>query len=312
MNEAIDRITVPKACRDSIGIKGVCSTTYPYNLDSLGISLSKAAKLADSSKLTAKEFVEEAVEDAWGSVFSDLRVQGFMVQGVKYTYKHEFRTDTTAEASYTDTYTRGCEFEQFFINKVKLKAVGDVTVALTLTYGSTAVTLYSGALSDETLTVTVDSPFPYEEIEFGLTVSGTGELYKANGDSPIAVDGYRECSENLFYCRYHDYLVQAVMYKAAAMILNNAIFNDRYNDVLAFQRNDIAVRIAQLDSSLNVLPNPEKINKYGLYQQEIEKINDKLKQIVKRLYTHSDNYYQDGCGCCFECAEYISTKTVIP
>ena len=312
MNETIDRITISNACRDVIGIKGVCSTTYPYNLDSLGISLSKAAKLADSSKLTAKEFVEEAVEDAWGHVFSDLRVQGFMVQGVKHTYKQEFSTETASGASFTDTYTRGCEFEQFFINKVKLKATGSVTVDLSVEYNGESLELYAGALADETLTVTVDSPFPYEELEFVLTVSGTGSLYKANGDSPILVDGYRMCSENLFYCRYHEMLVQAVMYKAAALLLNNAIFNDRYNDILAFQRNDIAVRIAQLDSSLNVLPNPEKINKYGLYQQEIEKINDKLKQITRKNYTHSDNYYTDGCGCCFECAEYISTKTVIP
>jgi glutamate mutase epsilon subunit len=98
------------------------------------------------------------------------------------------------------------------------------------------------------------------------------------------------------------------MYKAVALILNNAIFNDRYNDILAFQRNDIAVRIAQLDSSLNVLPNPDKINKYGLYQQEIDKINDKLKAIVKRVYTLNSG----DCGCCFECAEYITTKLTIP
>ena len=35
------------ACRDVIGVKGLCDKNYPYNLDSLGISLQKASKLAD-------------------------------------------------------------------------------------------------------------------------------------------------------------------------------------------------------------------------------------------------------------------------
>ena len=32
------------ACRDVIGVKGLCDKNYPYNLDSLGISLQKASK----------------------------------------------------------------------------------------------------------------------------------------------------------------------------------------------------------------------------------------------------------------------------
>ena len=57
------------ACRDVIGVKGVCNKTYPYYLDSLGISLSKAAKLADSSMVTARELIDESINDAWGFVF---------------------------------------------------------------------------------------------------------------------------------------------------------------------------------------------------------------------------------------------------
>lgn len=309
MNQTINRITIPKSCRDVIGIKGVCSTTYPYNLDSLGISLSKAAKLADSSKITAKEFVEEAVEQAWGHVLSDLKVQGFMVQGVKYKYKNDFIDDTTTGNAHSITLTRGCEFEQFFFNKVKLKVSGELDVVLNLNYNGTELELYSGALEDETLTVTVDSPFPYEEVELTLTTTGTGQIYETNNGTPIWFDAYRACSEKEFFCSYHDMLVDAVMYKAAALILNNALFNDRYNDILAFQRNDIAIRVSQLDSSLNLLNSENRINKYGLYQQEIEKANDKLKAIVTKYYT---NMYEYDCGCCFECAEYITSKLAIP
>ena len=89
MNQTINSITIANACRDVIGIKGVCSDTYAHYLDSLGISLSKAAKLADSSKQSAREFVEEAVEEAWGHVFSDLKIQGFVVQGVRHQYTQE-------------------------------------------------------------------------------------------------------------------------------------------------------------------------------------------------------------------------------
>ena len=29
-------------CRDVIGVRGMCATEYPYNLDTLGISFNKA------------------------------------------------------------------------------------------------------------------------------------------------------------------------------------------------------------------------------------------------------------------------------
>lgn len=303
MNQTINSITIANACRDVIGIKGVCSDTYAHYLDSLGISLSKAAKLADSSKQSAKEFVDEAVEQAWGHVFSDLKIQGFMVQGVRHQYTQEFGTELLDTGTYTVDLTRGCDFEQFYFNKVKLKVVGSVNVDLVMQYNDTELELYSGDLEDETLTVTVDSPFPYEDVTFSLTSTGTG-LFYAVGETPILYDGYLECSEKEFYCKYHKYLTQAVMYKAAALILNNALFNDRYNDILAYGGGEIAIRVSQLDSSLNLLNTENRINKYGLYQQEIDKINDKLKAIVSR-----------DCickSCCFECNEYISTKITIP
>lgn len=299
----IDREIIPNACRDSIGVRGACSGTPSFYLDSIGISLSKAAKLSDSATVTARQLIDDSIESAWGSVFSDLKVQGFKVPGVTKRFTKEFTTETVGAGTYTVELTRSCEFEQFWFNKVQFKVDGDLDLVASLSYGNTSTDLFNDSAGDETVTIFIDTAFPYETSTLTLTATGTGELYTVDGESPINYDGYLECSEKLFFCKYHNYLTQAVMYKAAALILNNSLFNDRYNDLIAYKKDEIAIRVSQLDSSLNLLNTENRINKYGLYQQEIDKINDKLKRII-----------DSGChcGCCFECAEYISTKIVMP
>ena len=82
------------------------------------------------------------------------------------------------------------------------------------------------------------------------------------------------------------YLVNAVMYKASANILNSSLFSDRYNDLIVYKKRRDCIRIAQLDSSLNGLPTDFRIRNKGFYQLEIIKINDKLKEIVKTVLLH--------------------------
>jgi hypothetical protein len=119
-------VVTPSACRDVIGVKGVCAETYPYYLDSLGISLSKTSKLADSSMVTAKELIEEAVEMGWSDVFSDLRADGFRANGVQDVLETFFTEDTYKDAgSYSFEVERKCDIEQIFIGKLKVKVVGD-------------------------------------------------------------------------------------------------------------------------------------------------------------------------------------------
>ena len=98
------------------------------------------------------------------------------------------------------------------------------------------------------------------------------------------------------------HLVKAVMYKSAAFILNASLFSDRYNDLIVYKSNEIALRISQLDSSLNLLGKDGRINEKGKYQLEIENINNKLKEIVKQSY----------CTCCFKCDNVISSSISIP
>ena len=292
----------PNMCRDVIGVRGLCATTYPYYLDTLGISLSKTAKLADSSMVTARQLIDESVEFAWGEVFSDLRVDGFRVAGIRDSVNPIFTDQTLGEGTYTFTVERNCDIEQIFIGVLKIKAIGDVNISLTSQYNGSTSAVFGDSLSDETLIVTIDNHYPYNSISFTAVVSGTGEVQMTSDGGIMAVNAHTECSERLFYCKYWMHLVKAVMYKAAAFILNASLFSDRYDDLVIYKSNEIALRISQLDSSLNLLRNDGRINEKGKYQLEIENINNKLKEIVKQSY----------CTCCFECDNLISSRITIP
>lgn len=303
MAEVTAELVVPtNKCRDVIGVRGLCATTYPYYLDTLGISLSKTAKLADSSAVTARQLVDDAVEFAWGEVFSDLRVDGFRVGGIRETINPTFTDQTLGAGTYTFTVERNCDIEQIFIGVLKIKAIGDVDITLTSQYNGSTSAVYGDTLSDETLIVTIDNHYPYDSITFTSVVSGSGVVQMTSDGGIMAVNAHTECSEKLFYCKYWMHLVKAVMYKSAAFILNASLFSDRYNDLVVYKSNEIALRISQLDSSLNLLGKDGRINEKGKYQLEIENINNKLKEIVKQSY----------CTCCFECDNVISSRITIP
>lgn len=293
----------PFKCRDVIGVRGVCETTYPYYLDTLGISLSKASDLADSSKVTGRQLIDDAIEMAWQDVFSDLRADGFMVNGVQRTHETFFNTtQTKGEGTYTLSLYKSCDIEQTFIGKLIVSVSGELNVVLTATLDGVTQTVYSGDLEDEDLTVTFDNFYNAENIDFTLVATGDGEMKATDDGGVMKIDSYTMCSERLFYCKYWSYLVRAVMYKTVAHILNASLFSDRYNDLITYKKDEIAVRISQLDSSMNLLGTVERINTKGMYQKEIENINLKLKQIVKNSY----------CTCCFECDNVISSSIAIP
>ena len=303
MAEVTAQLVIPtNKCRDVIGVRGLCATTYPYYLDTLGISLSKTAKLADSSAVTARQLVDDAVEFAWGEVFSDLRVDGFRVGGIRETINPTFTDQTLGAGTYTFTVERNCDIEQIFIGVLKIKAIGDVDITLTSQYNGSTSAVYGDTLSDETLIVTIDNHYPYDSITFTAVVSGSGVVQMTSDGGIMEINAHTECSEKLFYCKYWMHLVKAVMYKSAAFILNASLFSDRYNDLVVYKSNEIALRISQLDSSLNLLGKDGRINEKGKYQLEIENINNKLKEIVKQSY----------CTCCFECDNVISSRITIP
>lgn len=292
-----DYIIIPNACRDVIGVRGVCSTAYPYYLDTLGVSLSKTAKLADSSRVTAQRLIEESVDMAWWDVFQDLRVDGFALNGIQKVKDNYFVDEELGEGTYTLRIERDCDIEKIYLGVVKLIVTGDLDVTLSVKYNGSTNVVYGDPLSDETLSVTIDNHYPYEFVEFTLVAAGTGTLRKTSDGGVIQLNAHTECDEKLFYCKYWVHLVKAVMYKAAAHILNASLFSDRYNDLVVYKREEIETRITQLDTSFNT-----NVNAKGFYQLEIENANRKLKQIVKQSY----------CTCCFECDNVISSHITIP
>lgn len=285
-------------CKDVIGVRGLCDTTYPYYLDSMGISLAKASKIADSSHITGKNLIDEAVEFGWEQVFKDLRIDGFMVNGVRNILKQNLGTELKDLGTYTTTLSRDCDIEYIFLNNISIQVSGEVTALVSIIYNGVETILYNDVLEDEELRVNIDGQFNTDEIVLKVVASGSGKLY----DGIIGYDGYTMCSEQLFYCKYWNYLVQAVMMQATVYILNNTFFSDRYNDFSVYKKEEAVIRISQLDSNYNLLNAENRINKKGLYQIEIERINSKLKEIVKQSY----------CTCCFECDNIISSKITIP
>ena len=290
------------ACRDVIGVRGMCNKTYPYYLDTLGISLPKAAKLADSASVNAKTLIEEAIDSAWGDVFGDLRADGFKVNGVQKDYSNKFTTGQVGAGTYGFDIARACDIEQINITNIQVVATGTVNANITLNADGVVTTLYNDTLTDEVLTINFDASYPYDRMYFTAVITGDGTVTQTSDGGVIKSTVFTECSERLLYCKYWAYLVKAVMYKAAATILNASLFSDRYNDLIVYKGDEIATRVAQLDSSLNLLPAEQRVNAKGLYQLEIEKANDRLKEIVKQSY----------CSCCFECDNVISSRISIP
>jgi len=290
------------ACRDVIGVRGMCNKTYPYYLDTLGISLPKAAKLADSASVNAKTLIEEAIDSAWGDVFGDLRADGFKVNGVQRDYSNKFTTEQVGAGTYGFDIARACDIEQINLTNIQVAATGTVNANITLNADGILTTLYNDTLTDEVLTINFDASYPYDRMYFTAVITGDGTVTQTSDGGVIKATVFTECSERLLYCKYWAYLVKAVMYKAAATILNASLFSDRYNDLIVYKGNEIATRVAQLDSSLNLLPAEQRVNAKGLYQLEIEKANDRLKEIVKQSY----------CTCCFECDNVISSRISIP
>ena len=293
------------ACRDVIGVKGLCDKNYPYNLDSLGISLQKASKLADSSSMTGKRLIEESIEFAWQQTMKDLRIDGFMVNGIRKTYQNKFTENTLSEGIYTLTFKRDCDIEKFFFSYIRFSVIGTLNVKLSVFKDGVEQVLFNDDVVDEDKPISIN--FTYGEliadkVEFKLIAIGDGLLVANSDNLPFEYLGNKSCSEQLFYCKFWEYLVQAVMYKATAVILNANLFSDRYNDIVIYQKDNIAIRIAQLDSSYNLLNGENRLASKSLYQQEIENINLKLKEVVKR----------SKCTCCFECDQIISSKISIP
>ena len=300
IDKSIEFINNNRACVDVIGVRGICDKEYQYYLDNLGISLNKAAKLADSAFLNGKNLIDNSIKMAWDSVLNDIRVDGFKISGVSRTQKDVFTNATSSETLHNVTINRGCDLQYIYINSISVKSsdVGHVKISIYVNGGF--IVLYDGSINNETVLIKLDAKFNSDSIV--AVVETDVSLNTTQNNTAVAFDYYTMCSEELFLCKYWIYLINAVMYKAAANILNASLFNDRYNDFIIYKKENIALRVAQLDSTLNLLNNENKIDKKGLYQLELENINSKLSGVIKNML----------CSCCFECDQMIKSSISIP
>ena len=76
---------------------------------------------------------------------------------------------------------------------------------------------------------------------------------------------------DILICKMWNIWAMALMYKTAALILNNVIFNDRYNNIIAYQKEDIKAHILLARQQHELLLSlPKEIipsRDGGLYQQ---------------------------------------------
>lgn len=291
-------ILTEKYCYSSIGVRGLCDSYTSY-LDDYGISLNKASKIADSSKITGKQLIDDSVKMAWKAVLSDISIAGFKFKGITEVINSKYNNGIANVFSFS--ISRNCDFEAIVLQKVKINilTIADISFDIVadgdVIFNSTQLGV-SGQITFDFEKQALD----YDTVELVITTSGN--LESTDNNTPFLMNAYLICDERILFCNYLDILEDAVKIKASAIILNNTIFNDRYNDLILYKSSEVAIRVSQLDSSLNLLNGDNKINQKGLYQLEIDKLSIKLKGIL-------DKY---KCSCCFECQSNYRTIISLP
>jgi hypothetical protein len=273
-----------------IGVQGLCSISE-HNLNTYGISLNKVAKIADSAYTTGAKLVDDMVEEAWRNVYNDLQIDGFKLKGITETKKSKFINEYFNANTFSINFST-CTYESIKIKSLKIRVVGTLDIQLNINdFGLT------GTYTDTDIDLTDVLNFD-EDVTITLQTNGTGSIVNSNYNFPFEISMEKYCNEKLFYCEYSDWLIEAVKIKASALILNNALFSDRFNDFVLYNKKELSLRIGQLDSTLVQLEN----QKNGMYQNEIKSINRKLKEVVGKKKC------QD---CCFECSNIYETKLVM-
>ena len=269
----------------SIGVRG-CNE-YDHYLDTFGVTMRQASKLSNT---TGKELTEVLVNQAWKSVFNDLQIDGFKFNGISKSEVSRFNLENSTQKSYS-LYVDTCQYEVFDLKALNIKVNGTLDIEVSIN-GS----VQSGTYTNETIII---SPSIFTDyFDFKLKAVGSGVLQNSELDYPFEIIYEVRCEEKLFYCNYSEWLIDAVSIKASALILNSALYSDRYNDFIIYRKEDIKERIVQLDSSFDVWSEKRRD---GMYQLEIKRINDKLAKTIKL----------NRCNeCCFECNSIFQTKIV--
>lgn len=290
---------------DLVSINGLCASgTDALLLDDIGISLRGASKIADGKFLNGAELVRRKINQAWKEAFKDLSIDGFNFK--KIACEKRFVGDgklmeVSAGSGQIVINKHKRRLTSIRLMDVSFSGSGEYTI--TITDEQTTFNL----TSDDSV-IDVDSSFYGDKITVNFSYTsaniravnggccGCGERcnfsIKGNSDLGLSFVVQEMCDAEAYFCAYSDMIAEAVLYKAGALILTELMNTDRINDFNIVNEKDLWVRIAYLDSSLNLFQYEDKtasqsgskiIVQDGKYQLEINRLK-KLLPIPKDRY----------------------------
>lgn len=295
--------------KDLIGLRGVCAeSAMIYDLADLGISLKSASKTVDSKWISGSQMVAAKIAQAWREVLNDVLLQGYELRKVvceKTIGSRSYLSENLANGTGSFTLRRavGVRGEtQLYISHLVVKGTGNRTI--TITDGITTFT-YTGTANS----INVRKYFSEREVEVSITYTSVNsgvlsvesvgvcgcsadcDVYHIGSQNfGITMDLQEVCMKDEYLCRYSEILAEAAWYKAAALILKEAMDTDRVNDFLIMKEVNLAVNIAMLDSTYNV----------SAFEGDAKKPQDGKYQIALQRISRQVAYPKKGI--CSDCA----------
>lgn len=299
-----------KCFENLIGIRGICDTNYKYYLDDYGVSLKTLSKTADSKFISGKNLALSKIKQAWSEVISDIKIGGYKANKIlSNSIIGTFTENAVNHVGFNGISFEltNCSLTSFYLKKIELYVVDGGETTIKIIENGTESILFTGIIdSNSIFQLNIDS---YISDDFQILVDGTNitvyesttNLYKgdmlyyniSNINYGLRIYLQVRCYLYSYLCDYADLLVNAVIYKALALIWKEVLDSDRFNDFLNIKRgenNENAItQLAWLDSTFNLLKYDlsSKGVEAGMYQLELEKINLPIPK----------------CNCCLECSK---------
>ena len=286
-----------KACFDGVvGMRNVCGdATAIYFLDDIGISLKTAAKTVDSKYIKGADLVGAKIQQAWRDTLNDVMLGGFEFKKVacEKTYgrrSFDYNILTNGTGVITLKRVGSPDETSLYIGSIQVQNDGDYTITITDGFDTFTATQDTQTVNvrrsfiGKVVTITIDYLEVYSgilgEISSVCNCAGCGIYAEGGYNYGMTFDVQQVCDRDAYLCRYSELLGEAVMYKAAALLLKELMDTDRVNDFTIMKEGNLLVNMAYLDSSLNIYQYDDKafvggkpIVADGKYQQVMARIN---------------------------------------
>ena len=299
-----------------IGINGLCENkTYKVVLDSLGISLFKASKIADERYITGKRLIEEKINEAWKDTFKDITFNGFEANKILSVVevgeaKENILPPNAGYFGLKLSQFQGCsKLSRIYISNIYIHTKVGGETSIILKRNGQELFRQDFTAQDETIAEIAFNDYVDDITEilidrtnisvYDTTISTScdcqSHLLKVDGDgNGLTLDVQIRCDKTAYLCQFVDKIADAVKYKATAMILHEVYSSTRFNDVINIERENAIEKMAWLDSTYNLLKyDPGTDSSYrpqGMYQKELKKINIPTPKCKCCMYCKSDGY----------------------